>query len=262
MIIIKIEKVNEHQIRCTLTQQDLANRHLKLSELAYGTEKAKMLFHDMMQQANYEFGFESEDIPLMIEAIPVSPESIILIITKVEYPEELDTRFAKFSDIPEGYENYTDDDIQNGFTESADDILDLFKKITEERNNSSDHFVALQDAVKGSSPITSISDDDVNVPIDLSKMFIFHSLRDITRLARILKNFYEGDNSLFKDELNQTYYLIIHKSSLSPEVFNKVCNILAEYANQGIITTATEAYFIEHHQIIRKHNALQTFASL
>ena len=68
---MRIEKVNENQIRCTLTHQDLASRHLKLSELAYGTEKAKLLFHDMMQQANYEFGFEAEDIPLMIEAIPV-----------------------------------------------------------------------------------------------------------------------------------------------------------------------------------------------
>ncbi len=33
----------------------------------------------------------------MIEAIPVNTESIILIITKVEDPEELDTRFSKFS---------------------------------------------------------------------------------------------------------------------------------------------------------------------
>ena len=41
---MKIEKVNENQIRCTLTREDLAERQIKLSELAYGTEKAKMLF--------------------------------------------------------------------------------------------------------------------------------------------------------------------------------------------------------------------------
>ena len=41
---MKIEKVNENQIRCTLTREDLADRQLKLSELAYGTEKAKLLF--------------------------------------------------------------------------------------------------------------------------------------------------------------------------------------------------------------------------
>ena len=54
---MKIEKINENQIRCTLTRADLEDRHLKISELAYGTEKAKSLFHDMMQQAAFEFGF-------------------------------------------------------------------------------------------------------------------------------------------------------------------------------------------------------------
>ena len=46
---MKIEKLNDNQIRCTLTRADLAARQLQLSELAYGTEKAKSLFHDMMQ---------------------------------------------------------------------------------------------------------------------------------------------------------------------------------------------------------------------
>lgn len=98
---MKIEKVNDNQIRCTLTREDLDDRQLKLSELAYGSEKAKMLFRDMMQQANYEFGFEADDIPLMIEAIPLSQDTILLIITKVDYPEELDTRFSRFSEPDE-----------------------------------------------------------------------------------------------------------------------------------------------------------------
>ena len=37
---MKIEKINENQIRCTLTREDLANRKIKLSELAYGSENA------------------------------------------------------------------------------------------------------------------------------------------------------------------------------------------------------------------------------
>ena len=97
---MKIEKINDNQIRCTLTRQDLADREIKLSELAYGTEKAKLLFRDMMQQAAYEFGFEANDIPLMIEAIPISSDSVILIVTKVEDPEELDTRFVRHASTP------------------------------------------------------------------------------------------------------------------------------------------------------------------
>ena len=258
---MKIEKMNDNQIRCTLTQKDLSNRHLKLSELAYGTEKAKMLFQDMMQQANYEFGFEAEDIPLMIEAIPLSPEAIILIITKVEYPEELDTRFSKFSDMPEGYDDYSNESMEEMFAESADDILGLFRKISEEKSNTSDDFVPLKDMIQNDTH-TAASTKDVNVPIDLTKLFVFHNLNDIMRLAHILTDFYNGENSLFKDIDKGVYYLILHKSSHSPEVFNKVCNILAEYANQGVIASGTEAFFIEHYQILCQNHALQTFATL
>ena len=124
---MKIEKVNENQIRCTLTREDLASRELKISELAYGTEKAKNLFRDMMQQANFEFGFEAEDIPLMIEAIPLNSECIVLIITKVEDPEELDTRFSRFAP------SVTEDDMEfdEETEQTADDITDLFRKIQE-----------------------------------------------------------------------------------------------------------------------------------
>ena len=54
---MKIEKINDNKIRCTLTSADLAERNLKLSELAYGTEKARSLFQDMMLEANQQFGF-------------------------------------------------------------------------------------------------------------------------------------------------------------------------------------------------------------
>ena len=69
---MKLEKINDNQIRCTLTREDLEMHQVNLRELAYGSEKAKKLFRDMMQQAQIEFGFEADNIPLMIEAIPVN----------------------------------------------------------------------------------------------------------------------------------------------------------------------------------------------
>ena len=121
---MKIEKISDNQIRCTLTSDDLASRHIKLSELAYGTEKAKNLFQDMMQQAWNEVGFEASSAPLMIEAIPVAPDSIVLIITRVDDPEELDTRFSRFSPSSEDMEIPKTKQFSG-----ADDILDLFQKI-------------------------------------------------------------------------------------------------------------------------------------
>ena len=120
---MKIERINENQIRCTLTSSDLSARNLNLGELAYGTEKAKKLFHEMIQKASNEVGFEADDIPLMVEAIPLSSESIMLIITKIEDPEELDTRFSRFSP---GNEDEPLTTLANELLEGADGLLSLF----------------------------------------------------------------------------------------------------------------------------------------
>jgi len=90
---MRIERINENSIRCTLTSFDLSVRNLNLRELAYGSEKARKLFEEMMSKASSEVGFNAENTPIMIEAIPMSSDSIQLIISKVANPDELDTRF-------------------------------------------------------------------------------------------------------------------------------------------------------------------------
>ena len=259
---MKIEKVNDNQIRCTLTREDLAERQIKLSELAYGTEKAKLLFRDMMQQAAYEFGFEADDIPLMIEAIPLSQDTIILVITKVEYPEELDTRFSRFSD-PDPEDVYEEAMAGGGAApapEGADDILGLFRRIQEERRKaadaqgSKDSFVSEENDKKKETP--------VNVLVDITKLFVFSDFSEITRLAHTLQGFYQGTNDLYKNEAAHRYYLLVSKSRQTPEEFNKVCNILSEYGTQQTYTPAAGAFMKEHYQVILKNHALQTLAEL
>ena len=114
---MKIEKISENQIRCTLTKEDLASRQIRLTELVYGNEKTKALFQDMMQQAYFEFGFEVNNAPLMIEAIPLSSDSITLVITKVENPEELDSRFSRFSNVSSSLFLSSPTAINRGFAE-------------------------------------------------------------------------------------------------------------------------------------------------
>ena len=112
---MKLEKLNDNQIRCTLSRADLDKRHLRLSELAYGSAKARALFRDLIRQASDELGFEADNIPLMIEAIPVSSDCLVLVVTKVEDPDELDTRFSRFSTLSE--ELPDEDDYNTGFTD-------------------------------------------------------------------------------------------------------------------------------------------------
>ena len=252
VIVMKIEKVNENQIRCTLTKQDLADRQINLRELAYGSEKAKGLFHDMIQQANYEFGFDVSDNPLMVEAIPLSSESLVLLITKVEYPEELDTRFSQFTEA--GDEELFSNMGAAGNVErkGADDILELFQKIREAKASPESE----------NAQQTEAPEEVPEVPADLTKMFEFTTIDQVERLAHVLVNYYNGRNDLFKNEKKNRFYLVIHKDDHTPEEFNKVCNIICEYAQQKNYNPAVGAYFAEHGNKITGPQALQVFASL
>ena len=246
---MKIEKVNDNQIRCTLTSEDLADRHIKLSELAYGSDKAKNLFRDMIEQANDEFGFETNDIPLMVEAIPLPSESIVLIITKVEYPEELDTRFSKFSESDEDFDAIPDAK-KVPVIKGADDILDLFERLKKEA----------EDEAKEEQNDTATA--KVSEQTDIVKMFEFGRFEEVCRMAHVLSGFYKGRNDLYKNVSENKYYLVAHKGEHTPQEFNKVCNIVSEYAYQRNYTQAAEAFFKEHGNVILKENALKVLESL
>lgn len=254
---MKIEKINENQIRCTLSHQDLAERKLKLSELAYGTDKAKALFHDMMQQASFEVGFEAENIPIMIEAIPVSRETLILIITKVENPDELDSRFSRFS--PDG--NSTDKESfmsrLNEFSEllDDDDLDDLDTEIDmdeDEDERDDDSSEAAPDSPK----------DTSGDPQQIEKIYAFSSLDDVIRLARSVHNSYFGVNDLYKDAKNSTYYLILHKSAHSTDDFTRICNAASEYGRLVDSRYSMAAHFNEHFEVLIDGDAIGILATL
>ncbi|MBQ9123709.1 MAG: adaptor protein MecA [Lachnospiraceae bacterium] len=258
---MKIEKVNENQIRCTLTREDLASRELKISELAYGTEKAKSLFRDMMQQAAFELGFEAEDIPLMIEAIPLNAECIVLIITKVEDPEELDTRFSKFSPSVHDASDHELEDSMEDLIPGTDEVLDLFKRIHETRSK------ALEAESAKTIESTKAEDTAKSQPapvadINLTRIFVFDTLDKLIRLTKVLGDNYNGTNSLYKEEETGTYLLVLSQDQHTPEQFNRICNILSEYGSAPKSIQTGQAFLEEHCEPFISGHALQSLAKM
>lgn len=248
---MKIEKINDNQIRCTLTRDDLAERELKLSEIAYGTEKAKMLFRDMMQQAASEFGFEADDIPLMIEAIPASADSIVLIITKVDNPDELDSRFSKMSPFGSG------DGEKGGSVadrlkklEGAEGILDLLRHVKDAVSAPAEEMIDTNEQEE--EPQEEVAENSS------LRFFSFSSLNSAIRASKLLCKMYDGSNSLYKDEPNNIYILVITQSEHTTSDFNRICNMLSEYGCAEDGDGSVLAYLEEHCTTIVAQDAIQT----
>ena len=245
---MKIERVNDRQIRCTLTGADLAVRQLKISELAYGSEKAKSLFRDMMRQAEYECGFEVEDIPLVIEAIPVNADCIILIITKVEDPEELDTRFSKFApSVSEGeHSDYNEMPfLPNDF---AEEMINMLRE------------------VKGSLARRQAEPADAQTNDDASKklspcLLECDSISTMSAFARAVVSFYEEDCALYRIPGGH-YSILLRPGDLDTKAFARVCNTASEFGTLSNVTPSRKAFINEHYSVVLAHDAIASLAQI
>lgn len=246
---MKIERINENQIRCTLTSYDLSTRNLNLRELAYGTEKARNLFREMIQKASSEVGFEAEDIPLMVEAIPLSNESVMLVITKIEDPEELDTRFSKFSPMADDSSDLLSD-LASELLEGADSLAKLLGN-------------ALSRAETAGQPAEAAEKEDDKEDTSSSlRIYSFESLDQVSDAARACSGLYDDKNTLYKNPAAGQYFLIVKNESGDPVAFSRACNILAEYGTKVRQEYASEAYYNEHYEVICYGHALQVMENI
>lgn len=253
---MKIERINERQISCIITTQDLINNQLKLSELALGSSKAKSFFRSIMQKALDDCGFDGMNSPLMIEAMPQPPDKLKLIITKMK-PEN------RYMDNPEGQDEDPAKKIEFHF-KGADSVLSLFKKAGDEKapvpnkprrgeNSASYVYDAIIKALAEAG-----SDYDRKTVVEA---FRFASIDNIIVAAKAMKDFYDGENSLYRETGQSTYLLVVRCVTETPEEFNKICNILTEYSIPVHCTASGESYLREHDNEMIADNALQVLAN-
>lgn len=258
---MKIERLNDNQIRCTLNRKDLTDRELQLSELAYGSDKANALFRDMIQQASAECNFEAEDLPLMIEAIPISSDCLVLLITKCTEADELDTRFSSFTSAPE--ETETPGPVPEDKT-YADEILNCFEHLTDMLGEQLSSKL-LGDAALPDKSIRTNDDSasgEISLLKSLCKTYTFDTLDGVITASRAINRFYHGENTLYKDESTGTYYLVVNLSEHTAGDFNKVCNILSEYGHVKRLTPAGIIHLEEHCDVIVRNKATQVLSKM
>ena len=232
---MKIEKIDDNSIKCTLSSLDLSSRNLNLRDMTYGSQAAKRLFNEMMQKAKEEVGFSIENTPLMIEAVPLQGGAGQLIISKVDDPEELDTRFSKFSAAGSGQNGWISE-LATQILEGAQGLMKQLKETEEEPG------VAEEKKESGDEGI---------------RLYRFRTLDRVIDAAKAVSYCDLGANSLYKAEDKKGYYLSLHSKGDDIDSLNRAANLLLEYGERVNGGSATEAYYKEHMEQLIQENALQ-----
>lgn len=299
---MKFERISENQIKCTLTNSDLVSRQIKLSELAYGSAKARELFQDLMTQASVELGFDTTNMPIMVEAIPVPGDCLVLIITRVDDPEELDTRFSSFSSIAEAV---SDNSYEQAET-SSNEILEIFRKFSKrlEDNQAEDIIISETDAadsfeepqdlqdsegsheklknslmnlnellassimpeLAGKLDIPALTGDEEDESSSVFKprmcAYKFPALDSVTELSLHIRDDFSCRNTLYKDTSSKDYTLVIFEEEGKTDEFDTANIVCAEFGAIRKLTSSSVNYFEEHYDVIIRDKALQVLKNI
>lgn len=221
---MKAERINKNQIRFTLNADDLSQRNIRISELSYGSDKAKTLFHDMMTRAQQEFGFDFSAQPIMIEAVPLSQGSIMITVTKVHKPENGEPM------IPA--------------------ITTPLSSVRREAGSASD-------SEQTAEPAQAKAD----LPQEGYFLFGFTDFRTLCETAALVPDKLHLKNCLYLDPKSQRYYIEAQYRQNGPKI-RYTLNLLYEYASEIHSNPMSGLFLKEHAKCLMNTRALQKLKML
>ena len=85
---MRIEKLNENKIRIFLNLEDLKEKNIDLHDFMSNSLETQDFFFDLLNKAESEVGFNTNNYKLMIEALASSDGNFVFTITRT-IPESL-----------------------------------------------------------------------------------------------------------------------------------------------------------------------------
>lgn len=249
-----IKRNSENQISCTITANELSERQLSVGSISYGSKHAKELIKEIMQIAKKEIGFVSDNLPLVVEIVPTENDGLTFIITKAEYPEELDARFSRFTPADEN--EYPPVDASEMDFEDA--TTSIFKHLESLANEMEEE-----------------SDDETEVEVDTSSkagkaspkappymIYSFDSMEDLISLAKLLSSELPLPSSVYRTGQGNTIHLLVSPGESNAEKFKSICEVISEYSSKDRRLKGSDLLLKEHYKPVIQNDALEVLSKL
>ena len=278
---MKQERINENKVRFILDQQDLEERNLEINELSYGSPGAKELFDELMELAREEMGLDEGAHPMMVEAIPMPESGLVVNISRVENPEELDPRFSRFTNgiefdkgpdaemdeedgppfdedeeagpegpIPDGVQIQQGPEIRaeiNIPRSGSIDPKDIMNVIDNIMSGLAGKLGAnAGPAVRKQPETPNKKSAPQEGSVDPFVIYEFQDLKSVIHAAQLLTPGYDSESILYKNPVNRKYYLYLGREHNSIQEFAGAITLLNEFGNRCRITYASKEFFEEH----------------
>ncbi len=252
---MRFEKINENKLKIELSREDLMERNIKLSDIAFGAENSRQVLHEIMAQAFEELDFEADNKPLVIEAVPTSGFSINIFITKIKDEAEFEESMSKVAQqgeknldglkLLEKFANDFEQLISNTGAEALDEMAGVKPK--------SNGVASGAGKILASKAQDSKQNDNQKDKTILEKteiIYKFDALDNVIDLSKAINNDYKGKSTLYKHD--EKFYLLLNAKGYEKIDIVKLRLLLDEFGEFVSTHKIAQGYLNEHGSIILK----------
>ena len=230
---MRIEKINEDQLKIIINNEELRERDINISELTLNNpEKIHHFFHDILTQAMTECGFHAELSPsLSFQIASADDEGMMIIVTKSDT-----LPLMPFMDM-------------FGMMNKAKPEQEPEQEIINETEQTK------PTKQKPSFELKKKQVSSINSSIK-AQTFVFKTISGFAGACQAICDIFEGKSVAYK--LNSKYYLMLNfKKTQYPE---KIAVTLREFGENIKTTPISLPYLMEHGELLISKNAVSVAA--
>lgn len=245
-------RVNDHMIKCLISEEDMDQYDVSIEDFFTRSDHAMELLHEIVKQAEIEVDYKPEGPLTSLQIAPIPDNGIAVFL--LEKPQ-LDLASILQSlqkgagvDIPDSL-------IKKVAQSTPQEQATLFSRFMENIHQEMERSMAAGNAAeRQNNSSASPSQRAENLE---RKIFAFERASDVLRYAEAVEMPGGVGSSLYKDERQGTYYLIIERRNVSVETLAGVYLTAYEYGH--FVSELQEHVFRirEHYDCIIEEGAIE-----
>ncbi len=236
---MKFRKINENTISCILSEEDMLENNIVLEDFFRDKNKIHDFMDFLIQKAKEEVGFETSGDLFSLQLMPLPKNG--LAITFSDHPDD-ETR--GFVDHLKQTMDRTEDE---GLNLPQDEIEHILQGMLEELEGIENQ----EKSVKQKNTPKKIQNTATKM-----RMYEFDSMENLEQFCihpKLEKNI---KSSLYKDEVESHYYLILEKGRLGVKKFELCCELAMDFSNFISDKLIQKSYCEEHYTCILDKKAV------
>ena len=217
---MEFKKIGDRKFQCRLNAEDLEDNNISLDDFFNNdAEKIHDLLEIIMEEAQKNIGVTLNGDVMSLQLAPLPDHSILLTVSS-----------------------------------GKDDFGSMLKRVGESFDKLG---LPVEDQTESEKEDVPNVKENTRKPITVNAgVFRIADFGDFEQLYQSSARTWGVTNALYKDENENTYYLVLHKGRCSEEKYRRLLNLILEYGEFDSSKEERAAFIKEHYSVIIGNNAI------